>query len=127
MISKIAEATNLYSLEKKASGFFVSSNEMLKYIGILIHMGVVCMPDYRMYWARDTRYNQIARVMSRNRFDAIKSNFHLADNNELPRNRISSDKLFKFRPLYEHVQSNCRLIDPEENNSIDEQIVPWWW
>ncbi len=35
------------------------------------------------------------------------------------------DKLFKFRKLYDHVLHNCRKIDPEEINSIDEQIVPF--
>ena len=35
------------------------------------------------------------------------------------------DKLFKFCQLYDHVQKNCQDIPPEENNSIDEQIIPY--
>jgi hypothetical protein len=105
MIYEIAESTNEYSVQTKGISINVSGQEMAQYIGILIHMGVVCMPDYRMYWSDKTRYEIISKVMSRNRFDCIKSNFHLADNNQLPRNRISTDKLFKFRPLY-----NSKLI-----------------
>ncbi len=148
MIGSIATATNIYSVEKKGVSINVTSYEMRQYLGILIHTGIVNMPSYKSYWEAETRYDPIANAMSRRRFDEIKSNFHLVDNNDLRRgarpttvansneaarrsDRLGSsqpaavDKLFKFRPLYEHVLANCRAIEPEEHNSIDEQIVPY--
>ena len=56
---------------------------MEQYIGILIHMGVVIMSDYRMYWSADTLYPTIANTMTGNRFDEIKSCFHIAFNKDL--------------------------------------------
>ena len=64
---------------------------MEQYIGILIHMGIVNMPDYRMYWSKDTFYPTIANTMSRTRFDEIKSNFHIAFNSDL----TAGEKTFK--------------------------------
>jgi hypothetical protein len=88
-------------------------------------MGIVWMPDYRDYWSSGTPYEPIRQVIPRNRFDQIKSNFHIANNNDLPRNRMSTDKLFKFKSLNQHVLNNCRGIEPEEKNIIDKQIVSY--
>ena len=63
----------------------MTTNEIEQYIGIFIHMGLVQMSDYRMYWIQDTLYSTIASTMSRKRFDEIKSNFHIAFNSDLER------------------------------------------
>jgi hypothetical protein len=125
MINQLVESTNNYSVEKKGASINVTYNEMLKYLGILIHMGIVTMPAYQMYWATETRYSPIADTMTKNRFEAIKFFFHIADNTELPRNRPHGDKLFKVRPLYDHVLKNCKKIPPGEYHSIDEQMIPY--
>jgi hypothetical protein len=46
MIANIAAATNLYSVEKKGVSIDVTSQEILQYLGILIHMGIVKMPTF---------------------------------------------------------------------------------
>lgn len=125
MIQDLANATNAYSVEKKGVSINVTHKEMQQYLGILIHMGIVVMSDYRMYWKAETRYDKIANIMNRNRFETIKQYFHIADNTQLPRNRGTGDKLFKVRPLYDHVLNNCRQIEPEEYHSIDEQMIPY--
>jgi len=79
MIDKITCATNLYAAQNECA-LNVSCQEIEQYIGILLHMGIVQMPDYRMYWKFGTRYTQIADVFAISLFDAIKSNFHICDN-----------------------------------------------
>ena len=60
------------------------------------------------------------------RFDSIKWNFHICSNNDLiGQNLEKYDKLFKIRKLYDHVILNCLAIEPEEYNSIDEQMIPY--
>ena len=34
------------------------------------------------------------------------------------------DRLYKVRPLLDHVLSNCRAVPQEECQSIDEQLIP---
>ncbi len=128
MINLIAEQTNLYStqcnLNKGSIG--VSSQEIKNFIGILLKMCIVQMPRYRMYWENCTRYDNVAKVMSRNRFEEIKRFLHFVDNSTRPlQGSPDTDKLFKIRPLFEKLRKNCLQIKPEEHNSIDEQMIPF--
>jgi hypothetical protein len=51
MIDHIRDVTNVYALEKQGKAFIpVSSHEIEQYIGILFHMEIVAMPDFKMYW-----------------------------------------------------------------------------
>ncbi|KAG1924718.1 hypothetical protein F2P79_025976 [Pimephales promelas] len=43
-------------------------------------MTVVRMPSYRMYWQTATRYDPIATVMGRKRFDNLRTYIHMNDN-----------------------------------------------
>jgi uncharacterized short protein YbdD (DUF466 family) len=53
---------------------------MEPFLGIHIMTGIVNMPSYRMYWADAKRFDPIAIVMSRNRFEAMRNYFHVNDN-----------------------------------------------
>ena len=77
-----------------------------------------------MYWKTDTRYDQICAVMSRDRFELIKRYIHFNDNNKDKRKQDENrDRLFKIRPLFEALRQNCLSQQPEEYNSINEQII----
>jgi hypothetical protein len=141
----IRDETNKYSEDKQGESIQVTTDEIEQYIGILFFMSVVAMPRYDMYWAAKTYCDQVGSVMSRDRFEEIKRFFHLCDNSELTTTTITTtrqarkvirtetviateqakDKLFKVRFLLDHVRSKCLEISPEENNSIDEQIIPY--
>lgn len=128
--SKILEEmvyhTNLYSTQKTGSSINTTVLEMETFIGIHIYSGIVKMPSYRMYWSDSTRFDVIANAMSRNRFEKLRNNFHLNDNQNLfPRDHINYDKLFKIRPFIDAFRKNCLLTEPEEFNSIDEFIIPF--
>ncbi len=88
-------------------------------------MGLVQMPDYRMYWSPDTRYEPIANVFTRTRFDDIKSFFHIASNSELTGFDPCYDRLFKVRLLYDHVLATRRrkTINRRANDSLQRERV----
>lgn len=128
--SKILEEmvyhTNLYTTQKTSSSINTTVLEMETFIGIHIYSGIVKMPSYRMYWSDCTRFDIIANAMSRNRFEKLRNNFHLNDNqNVCPRNHVNYDKLFKIRPFIDIFRKNCLLTEPDEFNSIDEFIIPF--
>ncbi len=104
MFKLLADSSNTYSIEKNGVGSEILPDEMRKYFGILLHMGIVVMRDYRMYWRPDNRYSPIADVLTRKRFDQMKSCFHIAFNQDLADGRKKVyDRLFKFKQLYDHV------------------------
>jgi hypothetical protein len=61
-------------------------------------------------------------------FEALrlhKKFLHFNDNSRMPdRSCPNYDKLFKVRPLIDAVNDRCKLIQPEESHSVDEQIIP---
>ena len=56
------------------------------------------------------------------RFEALKRSLHVVDNTTYDAEK--DDKLFKIRPLIEAVRNGCIKVDPEEYQSLDEQIIP---
>jgi len=85
-------------------------------------MGVVNLPAYTLYWSNELRYASIANVMSLKRFEFLKRSLHVVNNNTF--NPDDGDKLFKIRPLLEAVRNECIKVEPEECQSVDEQIIP---
>ena len=47
-------------------------------------MGIIKLPQRRMYWSYKTRVDLIASSMSISRFEEIVSVIHFNDNNKLP-------------------------------------------
>lgn len=126
LFEKISVETSNYAMQKDGIELKVCKDDIEKYVGILLHMGIVKMPSYRMFWAENTRYEKVADVLSRNRFEELKKYIHFNDNT-LNKNPTDSefDKLFKVRPLLENLRANTVRINPEEMHSVDEQIIPY--
>ena len=68
LIDHLVEQTNLYSVQSTGTSIAVDHNEMEQYIGLLVMMSIIKLPQIRMYWAKETRVPCIADVMSINRF-----------------------------------------------------------
>lgn len=81
MICSIAEQTNLYSAQCNISKGSIGTDkdEVERYIGILLMMAIIHAPYYRYYWESSTRYEPIASVMSRDRFEVMKRFLHFND------------------------------------------------
>ncbi|KAI5092252.1 piggyBac transposable element-derived protein 3-like [Silurus meridionalis] len=64
--------------------------------------------------------------MGRKRFDNLRTYIHMNDNtNVKQKGEPGYDPLFKVRPVLEKVRANCLKVEPEENHSIDEQMIPF--
>ena len=88
--------------DKRNTSFFKDwvpcTNVQIKaYIGLLIHMGLVKLPQLDYHWKNNNLYTcpLCPTVMKRAEFMRIHSFFHIADN----QNSDIQDKLYKVRPL----------------------------
>lgn len=126
VIDNMVHQTNLYSVQKTGSSVNTCYVELCQYLGIHIISGIIKMPSYRMYWAQETRIPAVADVMSRNRFEKLRTMFHINDNSEMKeRNHPDYDKLFKVRPFIDALLSNFSNVEPEEYNCVDEIMIPF--
>ena len=81
----------------------INKDEIRAVIGITLYMGVIKLPNRRMYWNSKTRVDFTASSMSVNWFDEIVSVLHFNDNNNLPDwNSPLYTKCFKIQPLIDH-------------------------
>ncbi|MEM6686592.1 MAG: transposase [Bacteroidota bacterium] len=120
----LVEQTNLYSVQNKGSSVKVTQEEIERFLGIHILMGIVKLPTYQMYWKTETRYDKVADVMSAKRYIDLRRYLHVVDNTTKEQPENKNDKLFKIRPVLDAIQENCSKIEPEPVQSIDEQIIP---
>lgn len=126
LISHIVEQTNIYAMQQN-SNFRTDVEEVEKFLGCLMKMGIVNMPRYEMYWAQSTRFGPVADLLSRNRFTEIKKYIHFNDNSRVitDRNDPQYDRYFKVRPLLNLLRQACLEVPPEEKMSVDEQMIPF--
>nr|XP_004209154.1 piggyBac transposable element-derived protein 2-like [Hydra vulgaris] len=105
----------------------IEKDELKKVIGIILYMGIMKLPNRRMYWSSSTRNELIASAMTINRFDEIMSILHFNDNNKMPDKDSSNyNKCYKVQPLIDHFRYIfSTLVNPETEMSIDEQVVPF--
>ena len=97
----------------KISGKSIQTNiqEMEQFLGIMVLMGIIKYPIYRMYWSPGTRIPSIADVMSINRFENLKQYFHIANHSKMPKQREAKyDKLYKVRPMLQSLVPKCRAV-----------------
>ena len=132
LIESILEQTQLYNewrnincSRRKVKE--ISNDEIRKVIGIVLYMGIIKLPQRRMYWSPKTRVDLIASAMSINRFEEIVSVLHFNDNNKLPkRDSPLYNRGFKVQPIIDHFRAKFSILaTPETYMSVDEQIVPF--
>ena len=105
--------------------FSVSVEELKSFMAILLLCDYVIVPRRSMYWehSEDTHNPVVSSLMSRNRFDSIIQNLHLADNMNLD----ISDKFAKVREIINHMNDSClKNFLPQETISIDESMIPYF-
>ena len=86
--SLMVEETNRYAAQNppNPSGHMkawkdTDETELRKYIGLRIYMGLVVRPSFRHYWSDDSDGDSLVkRIMTRDRFDALKAHLHFSDN-----------------------------------------------
>nr|XP_033342845.1 piggyBac transposable element-derived protein 4-like [Megalopta genalis] len=131
----VVEETNRYAVQRIsniASGSRrhqqawkpVTKREMSTFIVILLIMGVVRLPEIRLYWSKKEMYGnaRIKKAMKRDRFMSILKYLHFTDNTT---DRIE-DRLYKVRDIVDKIVRTSRnTVKPGKNIVIDESMVPW--
>lgn len=100
-------------------------DEMKRFIGILLWMGLMKLPSISSYWSRDCLYrNGIASTtMTRNRFQLLLRMWHFADNHD---EQAANDRLHKIRHVLNLFVANfASARQPGEDLVVDETMVPF--
>jgi hypothetical protein len=102
-----------------------TNEEMLKFLGIVIEMGLVQMPKVDYYWSKSQLYGSkiIQNTMSRDKFELLLKFLHFSNNAEQD---ASQDRLAKLNPLLYLLKARFMSIYiPGSVITIDETMVPW--
>ena len=130
MIKLIVDQTNVYGKQKliekgedPTNWREISENQIHAFLGILFIMGFHKLLRIRDYWNQDKNLftPAVANTMTRDEFQRLFSNIHLADNSKMPpKNSSNYNKLYKvdeflsllkrnFQKNYSH--GSCISID----------------
>ncbi|XP_033847302.1 piggyBac transposable element-derived protein 4-like [Periophthalmus magnuspinnatus] len=109
----------------------VTPEELKKFIGLLLYMGVMNLPKMTDFWRKQTIFEVLlpATVMTRDRFKSILSFFHISDpeedgQNDLARGTEKYDVLHRVQPLLEMLRTHCMAVyHPRQHISVDERMV----
>lgn len=132
----VATETNRYALQTISSSepciksrckewIPTNSNEMKKFVGIIICMGLVPCPNIVLYWSKNNLYtNQLIKnAMPRDRFILLKKFWHFSNNQDTQGNK---DRLAKIRILVEYLTTAfMEVMVPGKDLVIDETMIPW--
>jgi len=101
--------------------------EMRAFLGINVMMGIVQLPDSRLYWSSNPllRREGIARTMTCSRVHNLVQYFHAADRAAKPaRGHPAYDRLFKVRPVIDVIgETCCDVYHLSREASIDEAMI----
>ncbi len=108
------------------TGFEISEKDLELFLGICLLSGIWKFPRERTYWQKGSVTGgcpAVANAMSRNRFEEIKSNLHLADNSAID----LTDRLFKVRGFFEMFNRKLQQFGIfDDHLSVDEEMVPYY-
>lgn len=126
ILKHIAEQSSLYSTQKSPDKpFHITVSDIQRYIGICLVTSLACIKNIRYYWHPIIGLPLVQETMPVNKFESIRRYLHLNDNSNLiPRGQPGHDKLFKLRPVLEHLLNKFSTVPLEESLSVDEQMCP---
>ena len=126
----IVSSTNSYAQQLQADPPFVTdAAEMWRFIAARIRMGIVRLPETRMYWQEDYKDSYITQLFPRNRFDLLQRYWHIAPPTPAGEHHTAVQKI---SPLYR----DCQVLFeayfiPGSDLALDESMVrckgrtPW--
>lgn len=132
LINHIVIETNRYAqqckqkntLQKSRIIRWVDTNleEIEKFLGIIIWMGLFHLPSIQAYWQTSfLYYNKIRSLMSRNRFQLLLKMIHFNNNQDVVVNRHH-----KIKPLIDKLLIAFQAaVVPQDEICIDETLVPF--
>ena len=126
LLNLICKESNLFASQTSDVDLNLEVKELEVFIGIAMYMSLIKLPRSRQYWSTETEVIAVSEYMGCKRWETIKSFIHFADNEKAPaKGQPGYDKVYKIRPLLNHLNSKCNQIPMGENLCIDEQMVPY--
>jgi hypothetical protein len=122
MIKHIGHHTNLYSAQELGDPIKTSPEEIQDFLAILLFMGVFTFPSLEDYWRYESRFDVIADIMPKKRFQLLRRYIHFNDNHQWNQ---SPDRFYKIRPLFNMLREQCLLIPSTYKHSVDEVMVAY--
>ncbi|CAH2089681.1 unnamed protein product [Euphydryas editha] len=119
IISLIVQQTNLYSTQLKGNSINITEDDIKDFLAILVYMGVHKLPAYTDYWAKLTRCDKVANIMTLKKFQLLRRYLHFNDNL-----KDDGDRYYKVRPVLQIIRQNCLQVEEESHFSIDEMMIP---
>lgn len=125
----IANQTNIYAMQTKSEQqsyrldqwYETNVNEIKRFFGLIIWMGLVRLPKIESYWSNEEGYNLPfpRSVMSRNRFELLLRFVHFSNNEE----NNPNNRLCKIINIINHLNSNFRkYYNPDETLCVHESV-----
>ena len=106
-----------------------TKEELRKFFGLTLLMGLIRKPVIAMYWSQDPLYATplFGEIMSRNRYQLLLKFLHFNDNEKAPKaNDPERDRLYKIRPLLDHMFEKFQEVyDLAQEVAIDESLLLW--
>jgi len=122
LINIIVSSTNAYAQTLQANPPFVTDvGEMWRFIAARIRMGIVRLPETRMYWQAEYQDSYITQLFARNRFDLLQRYWHIAPPTPAGEKHTAVQKI---SPLYNDCQELfLACYTPSEELALDESMV----
>jgi len=122
LMQHICDETYKYGLQNSLSNpLKLSTDDLQKYIGVLVLMSIVNISNVRKYWSPYLGNQVIKDTMTLNIFEKIRSNLHFNDNT-LETHGPNRDKTHKIRPIIETLKNSFSRVPLEEHLAVDEQM-----
>ena len=121
VMTMLVEQTNLYSVQTTGNSIRTNIKEMEQLVEMQMMMSLIQLPSYEMYWNTTSRIENIASIMPIKLYELLCRNLHVVRNNM---RTATSGKLSKVKHLLDAIRSNCLKLEQEQNQPIDEQMIP---
>ena len=125
IMNYIVAQSNLYAVQQNLSKpLGPTKKELAKFIAVILKMSLMPLFRSRLYWSAAYGIEQVSSIMGKVRFEHIKRNIHFNNNSVMPTSEEENfDRLFKIRPLLDHLRSKFKTISIDQKACVDEQIV----
>ncbi|XP_052738468.1 piggyBac transposable element-derived protein 4-like [Bicyclus anynana] len=119
---RVGNAQNVKQNSRIKSWKDLTKEELLTFLGLLLHTGTIRLNRLSDYWKRHYLFNIpcFGQFMSRNRFLLILRCLHFTSVTS------EEDRLNKIRPFMDHFNNKMKTIYcPGKELSLDESMVLW--
>ena len=84
-------------------------------------ISIISLASYELYWSKDLGVDCVANVMSLKRYELIISYLHANYNTE---KTDDSSRLFKVKPVFLALRTNCLSVEQEQYQSTNKWFQP---